>query len=354
MTLAAATVMVCVVLFSTSSGIMPAKASEDGEVIRSIIEKVDAANIMSTIEDLEDFGSRSFFLESARQSALYIYGRFTDMGLETDIQEFMVGDIVSSNVIATIPTDSGSEDLFLLGAHYDSENHLADSLADTELLPAPGADDDASGIAAIIEIARVLVDVELHNTVKFVAFGAEEYGYDHSGGCAGSEYFVEQEVVNGEIYKGSAILDMIGYRDGIENTVTIITNEDSNLMAEATEDMIGRLGLELEINLVKAPSITFSDHSSFWEADFPSMLVTEEVSEYTMIPVNPYYHTSLDTLGTLSEEQIEVTTQALLSSIIWLSAEENGDSSIILGIVIITVPAIAIMMFFAMRRRREK
>ncbi|MCJ7561635.1 MAG: M20/M25/M40 family metallo-hydrolase [Thermoplasmata archaeon] len=354
MTLASATAMVCAVLFTASSGIMPANASSDMEAIRAIIDNVDTANVMSTVEDLEDFGSRSFVLESSRQSALYIYERFAEIGLETEIQEFTVGDAISSNVIATIPTSSGSEGLFLFGAHYDSENYLADDLTDTELLPAPGADDDASGIAAIIEMARVLVDVDLHNTVKFVAFGAEEYGYDHSGGCAGSAYFVEQEVANGETYEGSAILDMIGYRVGIDNIVTIITKEDSNLMAETTKEMIRWLDLGLKINLVKAPNIVFSDHSSFWEVDFPSMLVTEEVSEYTLVPINPYYHTSLDTIDTLSEEQIGVTAQALVSSIIWLSTEDGGDASIILGIVIITVATIAVTMFFAMRRRRKK
>ncbi|TFG70266.1 MAG: Zn-dependent exopeptidase M28 [Methanomassiliicoccus sp.] len=354
MTLASATAMVCAVLFTASSGIMPANASSDMEAIRAIIDNVDTANVMSTVEDLEDFGSRSFVLESSRQSALYIYERFAEIGLETEIQEFTVGDAISSNVIATIPTSSGSEGLFLFGAHYDSENYLADDLTDTELLPAPGADDDASGIAAIIEMARVLVDVDLHNTVKFVAFGAEEYGYDHSGGCAGSAYFVEQEVANGETYEGSAILDMIGYRVGIDNIVTIITKEDSNLMAETTKEMIRWLDLGLKINLVKAPNIVFSDHSSFWEADFPSMLVTEEVSEYTLVPINPYYHTSLDTIDTLSEEQIGVTAQALVSSIIWLSAEDGGGASIILGIVIITVATIAVTMFFAMQRRRKK
>ncbi len=356
---ASATIMVCTILFSASTGIMPAKAGPDMDEILAIIQKVDSSNIMATIEELEDFGSRSFVLESSRESALYIYERFVDIGLETEIQQFTIGDVISSNIIATIPTDSGSEGLFLFGAHYDSENRLADTLIDAELLTAPGADDDASGIAAIIEMARVLADVDLHNTVKFVAFGAEELGYDHSGGCAGSAYFVKQEVANGETYKGSAILDMIGYRAGTENITTMITNEESNLMADATKYLAEQLDLELTIDIVNSPWTIYSDHSSFWEGNYRSMLVTEEtymagVVPPVYIPVNPYYHTSQDTVDTISVEQIEVISQALLSGILWLSAEDANNTTLIIGIIIIMVASIAVAMSFAILRKRRK
>jgi hypothetical protein len=178
-------------------------AAEDGFV--ALIESVSAADMMTTVGDLQAFGSREFHLESSHEAAEYIYGRLVETGLAVEYQEFELDGINISNVVAVKEGDDPDAGCFLFGAHYDSENRLVDSLSAAENITAPGADDDASGVAAVIELARLLSDVALRNTVKFVAFAAEEYGYDNSGGLKGSHHFVASEVEGNVSYEGTAI-----------------------------------------------------------------------------------------------------------------------------------------------------
>ncbi len=317
-----------------------------------IVNKVSGKRMIATIQELEGFGSRAFYLASAEDSAEYLHGRFAQIGLSVEYHEFLVGSHHVRNVVATLQGTSNSEGVLLFGAHYDSENRLAESYDTSANLSAPGADDDASGVAAVVELATVLSDQHFPNTIKFVAFAAEEMGYDDSGGLKGSAAFVERERTRGVAYLGSAIMDMIGYRGANGNHIVAIVNSNEDPLQEATLDSVPRYQLELQLDIELAPSASWSDHYPFWVAGYPSMLLIEELSYPDNIPVNPYYHSSDDTSDKLSESQMENATKALAGGVLQVTQPPTKkDFSLWIELGLVVLGAIIIMGIYIRRRK---
>jgi leucyl aminopeptidase len=286
--------------------------------------------MMETVRDLEDFGSRLYYVESCLEAGTYIFDRFSSLGLNVQYQEFTVEGFTVRNVVAWLNGSDPSAPQFLFGAHYDSANELATDFEAGRTLSAPGADDDASGVAAVIELATILSDRTPKSTTKFVAFAAEESGLN------GSFRFVEGEVKASVRYEGTAILDMIGYRLGPNDSALVFTKELGNELADATVSAVEEFDLDISVEVVVDPSITYSDHFPFWLADYPSMLVIEEMTSEGVS--NPYYHTSNDTSDKLSQSQIAGTTAAVLGAFLLLEREPQADNTVI---VVAAVGAVA-------------
>jgi len=321
--------------------------------ISSIVQSVSGPRIMETVTDLEAFGSRAFYLDSSKEAAGYIHDRFEELSLYVEYQEFMLGSIEVANVVAVLNGTSPDAPQFLFGAHYDSENGMVENYSDALNMSAPGADDDASGIAAVIELARVLSAVDLKNTIKFVAFDAEEYGYDFSGGLKGSSYFATHEKATGVEYVGSAILDMIGYKDGQANIVFGIVNDKDNAFAKHVLMAVSEYDINLTFEVHVKPSITFSDHSSFWQVGYPSMLVIEELSTTTNEPVNPFYHTPNDTSDRLSEDQMEEVTKAMAAGLLELLSPHKNTLVLVIVLLAVAVAAVAIVVLYQHNKKRK-
>lgn len=320
-----------------------------------LVDSVDASRMMDTVETLQGFGSREFHLESSREAARFIYDSFEALGLDVEYQHFQVEDTLVSNVVATLNPSPDEGNLYLVGAHYDSENRLVHNLSTAENITAPGADDDASGIAAMMEVARILADSVFDANIKFVAFGAEEYGYDNSGGSKGSEYFVSREIESGVRYRSTAILDMVGYRTGEENRAVMVVDDSDYPLAGCMSDSVERFSIDLSLVKRYDPSITYSDHGPFWESGIPCMLVVEELDQYTGGPVNPYYHTSEDTADHVSPEQLEAVTKALLGGLLLLEGDDGRASqALVFGIVIMSAAAVSVAALVFIRRRRGR
>ncbi len=321
-----------------------------------LLGSIDQDRIMATISELEAFGTRAFYLNQSHDAADYVHERFSQLGLEVEYQDFMAGIHQSRNVIATQRGSLDPDQQFLVGAHYDSENSLASTLLLAQSLPAPGADDDASGVAATIEIATVLSKLRLNYTVKYVAFGAEEAGYDGSGGIKGSRHFAASEAARNASYEGTAILDMIGYRGDSENHTVLIINEHNSL-AYATLEEASRHELDVSIPVVVDPTMAYSDHYSFWLAGYPSMLVCETAPGTGIsYEFNPNYHTRDDTIDQLSAEQMTVVTQALLAGMLALNgpAAPEGDSDllVVLALIALSILIAAVVVIYILKVKK--
>jgi len=342
-----------VLLFAPAIAAGPSSGSSEND-FAATVGSVSGDSMMTVVEGLEAFGSREFHLDSSRQAADYIYDNLVETGLQVDLQEFIVDGANVSNIVAVKQGSDPAAGCYLFGAHYDSENKYVDNLSEAENMTAPGADDDASGVAAVIELARLLSDHTLKNTVKFVAFGAEEYGYDDSGGSKGSEHFVAEEKEAGVAYDGTAILDMVGYRAGTQNRAVAVTNDIGDMMAVATIQAVTRYDIDLELTNTVQSRITYSDHSSFWSAGYPSMLVIEELSD-AYVPVNPYYHTSSDVASTLSEDQMVAVTQALLGGVLQLAAADSSTGvSMLVAITLASAVCAVVIVTFVIHIKRRK
>lgn len=330
-------------------------SSSNNDILGDVIASVSGSEMLETIQHMENFGSRAFHLEGADMAAEYIYERFLDLGLDVSFQNFSFGSWTSMNVVAVKNGTQPGAGTLLFGAHYDSENSMATDLASSESLAAPGADDDASGVAAVIELAEALSTVETGQTIKFVAFGAEEMGFDDSGGLEGSTHFVHEEVSAGTVYECAIIIDMIGYRAGSENRAVIVTRTASSPFAAAAEGAVSDLNLGLSLETLSNQNIVYSDHAPFWSVGYPAILVTEELTA-SWHPVNPYYHSSGDISDHISASQMENLTRCLLAAAFSiLGIHENGLAwEVVLGATITAACVVACIAFIIYSRNKRK
>jgi len=347
---------VILVVLSLVVSAAPAVAGQETYVDSlDILDEISAENLASTVESLQSFGSRAFVLPSTDQVAAYLASEFASMGLEVREQEFPVGDSTSKNIIAWKNGTDPERAQVLLGAHYDSENRFATDFFLAESLLAPGADDDASGVAVLMEAARLVSMTAMASTVKFVAFGAEEVGYDSSGGLVGSTYYANEEALAGVEYRATIILDMVGYRTGDRNLATVVTNGPDDYVASTIEEAAETRAVDLEIHTLVKSSAKYSDHASFWAEGYPSVLVTEELNPFSSYPLNPYYHTEADTLDKLSLDQIEAVAEAVIGGTLMIAdvdTERTADS-LLLAIGICAIICVTVAFIIASRRRNN-
>jgi hypothetical protein len=151
---------------------------------------------------LQAFRTRYIYADSCMAAYNWIMNKFRSFGYtEVDSQPFFYNGQMCYNVICTKQGLTESDKIIVVGGHYDSWNQ------DTNPMDyAPGADDNGSGTAAVLELARILKNVDLDKTIKFVAFSAEEVGLIGSAYCAADLYNQAADV------EFMMNFDMIGYR----------------------------------------------------------------------------------------------------------------------------------------------
>lgn len=273
----------------------------DLELIEEIIGKVNRTNISNYIEYLQGHETRYIGTEGNIESTMWIRNKFESFDLDSYYQNFTIEGEDLSNVIAYHEGEDveKQDETMILCAHFDSINKKDVNLS------APGADDDASGIAAVIESARVLSKYEFNRTIMFCAWNAEEVG------LVGSRYFNRRLYETGRSIKGVYNFDMIGYSaEGYD--ITIHSNQNSiNLMNEMVK-MDNTLGLPLNITTETKDPIKRSGHYSFWRNGHKAYLLIEEI-------FNPHYHTENDTLDKISIPMIRSVTRLAVSTTTKLS-----------------------------------
>jgi Zn-dependent M28 family amino/carboxypeptidase len=225
-----------------------------------------------------------------------------DAGYSVHEQPYQYHDLRVANVIA-IPADAAeASDYYVVGAHYDT-------------VPAtPGADDNASAVAVMLELARRVSKAQLKVPIQFVAFTLEEPPA-HLTRHQGSRVFVKQSRESGHRVLGALILEMVGYTSprqhypfmgrwpGYPATgdfIGIIGNWRSRRFGTAVlRGCRNNTHLPVESLFVPLdgwilPSTRLSDHASFWDAGWPALMVTD-----TAFFRNPNYHLPSDTIDTL-------------------------------------------------------
>jgi PKD repeat protein len=198
-----------------------------------------------------------------------------------------------TNVMAVSPGRNASLPWCVVGAHYDTINGT--DWSHNPYAPAPGADDDASGVAALLGMAEAFARAPTNRTIVFVAFTGEELGR------IGSREFVRQLAENGTKIAGAVCLDMIGYNDFPK--VDIVTDAASGWLAGMAMTAAGHSGLMPETVVSGIASPRWSDQVSFWEAGYPAIYFIEDenpTQDSAHFKANPYYHTGADTPGKLN------------------------------------------------------
>ena len=254
---------------------------------------------------------------------------FHTLGLEVRRHTFVHWGRPGTNVIARKQGSDPGRPSLLVSAHYDT------------VPGSPGADDNASGVAALMECARVLASVSLRRTVEFVAFDMEE-AQPPGEGLIGSTAFVRY-VPPSTRYEGVYNLEMVGYtsgpgsqgfppgfqllfpgvyrhveeRDFRGDSIAVVSQGGGialgqRMAAAAAEHVPGLDVVHIEIREgLPIPSDVFrSDHSPFWAAGIPAVMVTD-TADFR----NPNYHTPGDTADTLDYDFLHQVTSVLVATL---------------------------------------
>ena len=287
----------------------PALAPNHGLLIQGLIEDVSQAQLYDTIRALQDddaipgwdaLGSRYSFAPGLGDKREYIRRRMEQAGLAVRDQAFRLEDTTQVNIEGTLPGWGPGEDLvYILCAHYDSTS-------DDPYHIAPGADDNASGVAGLLEAARILGRYRFRHTLRFVAFAVEEQK------LTGSRLYVQAARAAGTQIGGVINLDMIAWNSHGSDVVEVYarSGNGSEALGVALTDAISAYGIALNPRYDARAASGNSDHGNFWVEGYPAILVTDDTS----VP-NPYYHTTGDTLAQLDLVYARRVVQAVVATL---------------------------------------
>ncbi|MFH0943817.1 MAG: M28 family peptidase [Planctomycetota bacterium] len=278
------TVQVRRVPWQPSAGFRPpagltAKAVTVDPQIAALVAQVSQANLLATVTQLSSYHTRRSDQPTATQAKDWLVTQFQAIPGLTVTTDTYNGSY-TPNIIATMAGTTHPEKILVLGAHYDS---LVSAGATS---PAPGADDNASGSAGILEAARLLTQMQFENTVRLVLFSAEEFGLYGSEADA-----TDLDNANADVV-AMLNMDMNAYRaSGDALSLALITNDTDATLNQYISDVTNAYVPALPVTMGGLSGGT-SDHRSFQQHGFSSAFLFEDLGSYS-----PYIHSSSDTVG---------------------------------------------------------
>ena len=288
-----------------------ATAPPPDAAVARMVSEVSRDRLEEVVKALASIPTRFSPTSGCRVAGTSIYNFLSRMGIAVEYETFryssprVAASVPGRNVVATLPGTAVPERVLILGAHYDSTSK-------DEFHVAPGADDNASGVAAILEIARVLATHRFSLTIRVIAFDAEELG------TFGSEHAAQLAKSRQEKVAAMLNLDMVGFSDGGKRPLALAPDREDQWLAEEFMQAASRYGVG--IRLVRRASVRFarSDHASFWAAGYPALDIVEDQPDN-----NPHYHHSSDTPNTLDFDFLTAVTRATLATVATLASGEH-------------------------------
>jgi Zn-dependent M28 family amino/carboxypeptidase len=269
-----------------------------------------------------------------RQAAEYIRYHFEEAGLFVRDVPFEEAGVQGTNLLVQSPVqkESAGLPLLIVGAHYDTKPGT------------PGADDNASAIAALLELARWIAPRLASPDAGFfelllAAYDLEEYG------CLGSQSHSRELLRAGASLRGMISLEMLGYTDhrpqtqrlppnlaklypSIGNFIGVCGNEASRKLLQTVTQALKTVP-ELPVESIAVPGngellpeIRLSDHSSFWDRNYPALMITD-----TSFLRNPHYHQPTDTPQTLDYPFLAKVTAGVGEAVQRILQSELGSTT---------------------------
>ena len=267
-----------------------------------------------------EIGDRDiYYYEGLKKCAEYIKQELDSFGYPLEIQQYEIEGKQVENIIAVKRGSKFPEAVVIVGAHYDSCFN-------------PGADDNASGVAGLLELARSLKDKDTEMTVKFIAFTCEEPPFFKTENM-GSRRYARKAKASGEDIRAVIALDAIGYYSNKlfsqrylplmgfffpakGNFIAVLGDWRSRALALRIKDSFKRstsFPVEL-LALDHVPCADFSDHWSFWKEGYPGVMLTD-----TAFLRHENYHKATDTWEKLDYAGMACVVEGLNAAIVELS-----------------------------------
>ena len=234
-----------------------------------------------------------------------------------------------ANLVAELPGGTRKDEVVIVGAHYDTVEST------------PGADDNASGVAVLIEVARIIGHLQPARTVRFVSFACEEPPHFYTGEM-GSQVYAQLCRSRGERIRGMLCLEMVGYYssdpgsqrvpESIPRSLHKAFPQRGNFLAAVGNMRSWRLlwrfrrGFKRAVRFPlfsialpeKVAEIRLSDNSSFWDQGYPALMLTD-----TSFLRNPHYHLPSDTPDTLDYERMAQVTIGIVGAVTAIAGLER-------------------------------
>lgn len=293
----------------------PLWLAPEGKPVEAI---VSIPNLTKHIRYLSETApERSHDLDNLKVSASYIHKALSQHAKSVEYQNYDVWGLPYTNVIASFG-NTFSKNVIVIGAHYDTYDGL------------PGADDNASGVAGLLELARLLEDTELDAHILLAAYALEEppsFRTEDMGSFHHAKWLYENDytvtiMISLEMIayfsneKGSQsfpVDSMKYFYPDTGNFIGIVSDFSNHGVSKKLKAAMMENG-DLPVYSINAPSfvpgIDFSDHMSFWTFGFPALMITD-----TAFYRNPHYHEESDTLETLDLEKAAIVVQSLFYSL---------------------------------------
>jgi leucyl aminopeptidase len=271
---------------------------DQAAAVHDLLPALDAARIHATIAELSAMKNRYYQSDTGAAASLWLRDRWRSFTSRSDVTvELVDHGYAQKSVILTIPGTTRASEVVVIGGHLDSI--ALGGRAST----APGADDDASGIATLTEVARALLaaDVRPARTLQLIAYAAEEVG------LRGSLSIVRDYKRRGVNVVGVLQLDMTNYQ-GSDLDIWLI----EDFTSRAQNAFLGRL-IDTYVGAswgVDVCGYACSDHASWHRAGVPASMPFESRSSER----NRTIHTARDTLETSGDNAAHALKFARLAA----------------------------------------
>ncbi len=274
----------------------------------------------------EGIGERNLFLPEALKAAeRYIVEQWQGQGYAVERQVEGMEDIDCANLQISVPGSRFPEEIIVVGAHYDS------------VFGSPGADDNASGVAALLELSRLFAPIRPDRSLRFVAFTNEEPPF-FAGRHMGSLLYARAARRRGDRIHFMISLEMLGYYDRSPDSqgyppflkyffpdrgdfIAFVSNWRSRLLlrrlVRAFRDH-SDFPLESLAAPMVVPGIAASDHFSFWRQGYPAIMITD-----TAYFRNHWYHTAGDLPQHLCYESFAEVVRGVFAALRVCAAGED-------------------------------
>lgn len=269
-------------------------------------KSISPSGLTSTITNLTSYTTRYYRNSNARAPATWLQGQFAAAAGSANVV-LVENSFNQPSVIAKIPRKAGSTnaEVVIIGAHLDSINQANTAGR------APGADDDASGIAVLLQALQILTDNGWAGTrqVEFHAYAGEE------GGLLGSARVASQYSSAGTRVRGMLQFDMVANQVSSAPVITILTDTSSALQS-FSRSLITAYIPEATLYTNKC-GYACSDHFSWDDSGYESISIDESGPNDRYL--SPYYHTSNDSIDKINLTKASVFVKLALAWMLELS-----------------------------------
>jgi hypothetical protein len=259
------------------------------EFVVSIINQVNESLVTKYLEELIEFGPRYTGSNNCNEAAEYIYNEFKKLDLNVFKDPWENIKFQSQNVVATLNgTDPNSDVIFIICAHYDTTES------------SPGANDDGSGVAAMLIMANICSQYSFNHTIRFIAFSGEEVG------TCGSYSYVKKAYEKRENIKAVLNLETFGYTSKGGKELFILKTSRSEWLTDFSQEVSEKYYEYIKLNIIPNGNRP-CDHQAFLDYGYDAV-------QFVQLNRDDYpLHTPNDSLDKINFSYLINVTKLMLA-----------------------------------------